>query len=142
MILYRSIGQHELTALLLDEHVHGRYNNSTEKQNDNNLTKVCCFFEEKIRWVDGSHEFFIKVDVPDGAIVGKGVGIYYAPKSLKDTHIWTGRHGTVEYRFNEVYVSEYNLCDIKEIEGLHKFTDSYINKELKPIFEPYGIQII
>ena len=141
-MLYRSIGLQELTALLLDGHVHGRYNNSTEKQNNSNLTKVCCFFEENIRWIDGCHEFFIKVDIPQDAILGEGIGIYYAPKSLKTTHVWTGRRGNTEYRFKEIYVSEYNLSDIKEIEGLHKFTDTYINTEIKPILDPYGIKII
>ena len=142
MILYRSIGQSELTALLLDGHVHGRYDNSVEKQNDSTLKKVCCFFTEALRWLDGCHDFFIEVDIPNDRIIGKGVGVYYAPKNLKQTYVWTGRRGSVEYHFDEVYINEYSLSDIKTIRGLHKFTDNHINTEIKPILDKFNIEII
>lgn len=142
MILYRTIGYAELQAILIDGHVHGRYNNSTEKQNNSNLKKVCCFFNEEIHWQDGTHEYFIVVDIPEDKVVGTGVGTYYASKSFAKTKIWTGRRGSEEYKLDEVYTSGYSIENIKEIHGLHKFTDTYINAEIKPLLDPYGIKIV
>lgn len=142
MILYRSIGDSELTALLMDGHVHGRYNNATEAQNNSELNKVCCFFTDEIRWTDGCHSYFLKVDVPSEKILQTGVGVYYASKDFAKTKIWTGRRGSVEYKLGEVYVSEYSLADVKSIFGLHRFTNTHISHNIAPILEPFGIEIL
>lgn len=138
--LYRSIGDSELMALLIDGHVHGRYNNSYEAQNNSNLEKVCACFIKPYRWFDKKHKYFIEIEIERIRVLEFGKGLYYASKKFGQTKIWTGRIGKTEYWLEEAYISLYCISDVKSIKGLSKFSEKYLKDEIDPILDQYGIK--
>lgn len=142
MRLFRSIGELEFKALLLDGHIHGRFDCSKEGQTSSNLTHCLCTFTEPYRWDDAAHELFITLEVGKNLIKGKGKGTYYAAKSFGDTKVWTGRRGSVEYILDEVYLSQYSLEDVVSIEGIKsKYANHYIYDTIMPVLGLHNIEI-
>ncbi len=115
---YRSVGISELNALLNGESIFGRYDNSSEPQNTSDLQNVVACFEDKIRWDDKYHRFFLELCVPVTAIAGYGTGTYYASKKFAKTKIWTGRRGSVRYDLKEIYLPEYDIRDVVSINNI------------------------
>lgn len=142
MLIYRSIGIMELLVLLNDKTVNGRYNNSTEKQNDSTDDNIVCFFTAPYRWQDKNHRFHIILDIKenDKRIVGKGKGIYFAAKNFAETKVWTGRKGSVEYFLPEIYLSNYSASDIISIDGIQTFASHFIKSNIEPFLNKYKIK--
>lgn len=109
---YRTIGEEELYNLCLGETIYGKYNNSSENQNNSNLDNVVCFFIKPISWVDKYHEFMIECEFHIDE-VETGNGIYYSSGDINDTLKWTGRRGKTESNVEELYVKSYNLNNVK-----------------------------
>ena len=129
---YRSIGDSELDILCNNETVVGRYNNSTEKQNDSKATNVVCFFTEPYKWEDAAHYIHIKCQFNKNDIVDFGTGIYYAGKSLGKTKVWTGRRGKTGYKIDEFYVSSYNIDNVVAVD--YNIIDKKFNRDYSKMY--------
>lgn len=139
MKLYRSINDKELNKLLREVKVRGMYDCQFESQNDSKLNNVICTFTEDFRWKDKNHIFYITLDIPDDRILEINKGKYYVPQETVKSKMWTGRNGTALFEIDEAYLDEYNIADVVSIKGISHYANWYIEKNIKPVAEKYGI---
>lgn len=140
MRLYRSIGENELKTLLKKCPVVGKYHCSTEMQNTCGLQNAVCFFVDEFHWSDTNHKFVVVVDIPN-TLLEFGVGTYYAPKSLKNTKVWTGRTGEYVYGIREAYIDSYSLSDVVEI-YLFNYYNISTSKQIKEICDENNVTFL
>lgn len=140
MRLYRSIGENELNTLLKKCPVVGKYHCSTERQNTCSLQNAVCFFVDQFHWSDVNHKFVVVVDIPN-TLLEFGVGTYYAPKSLKNTKVWTGKTGEYVYGIREAYIDNYSLNDVVEI-YLFNYYNASTSKQIKEICDANNVTFL
>lgn len=143
---YRSIGLAEFQELLLGHTIKGKFNNSTQDQNNSNLDNVVCFFKNKIIWKDSQHEILIKCQFNSDDVLGNGIGDYWASKDFATTGVWTGRRGKTNYKLDEFYVKEYNLHNIIGFYGgrdqtISNYLDNKFNKEWAQKFKDQIVKL-
>ena len=139
MKLYRSIGEKELQKLLREVRVRGMYDCAFESQNKTELNNVICTFTQDFRWKDKDHIFYIIMEIPNDRIIEINKSTYYVSKDAIKNRIWSGRDGQEILKMEEAYLDEYGIDDIVTIKGINHYANWYIEENIKPVAEKYGI---
>ena len=139
MKLYRSINEKELQKLLRGVSVRGMYDCAFESQNETKLNNVICTFTKDFRWKDKDHLFYIIMEIPDDHIIERNKATYYVSKDTIKNMVWSGRDGQESFEIEEAYLDNYNIDDVLLIKGMNHYAKWYINEQIKPVTEKYGI---
>ena len=142
MRLYRSINDKELNKLLREVKVRGMYDCQFESQNDSKLNNVICTFTQDFRWKDKEHTFYIVLDIPMNRILERCKAEYYLSKEAIKNRLWSGRDGQEILKMEEAYLDEYGIDDIVTIKGINHYANWYIEENIKPVAEKYGIILV
>ena len=139
MRLYRSIGEKELRKLLREIKIRGMYDCAFESQNKTKLNNVICTFTQDFRWKDKDHLFYIIMEIPNDRIIEINKSTYYVSKDAIKNRIWSGRDGQEILKIEEAYLDEYSIDDVVAIKGIKHYANWYIEENIKPVAEKYGI---
>lgn len=139
MRLYRSVNDKELKKLIRGVKVRGMYDCMFESQNKTKLNNVICTFTQDFRWKDKDHIFYIIMEIPNDRIIEINKATYYVSKDTIKNRIWSGREGAEILKLEEAYLDEYGIDDVVAIKGINRYAKWYINEQIKPVAEKYGI---
>ena len=139
MKLYRSINEKELQKLLRGVNVRGMYDCAFESQNETKLNNVICTFTKDFRWKDKDHLFYIIMEIPDNRIIERNKATYYVSKDTIKNMVWSGRDGQESFEIEEAYLDNYSIDDVLLVKGMSHYANRYINEQIKPVTEKYGI---
>ena len=138
---YRSIGESELYALLAENPIYGK------RKWDNHEESGCAlpygavsFFVNDLKWRDITHCIDITVALPND--VQTGMATYWASAEFGKTGVWTGRKGNTKHEIEEGYVRCYYPEDIISINLRFHFAGHFVERQVKPFCEKYGITLI
>lgn len=122
MILYRNISIEELNSLLLNKKIEGKiFEENEDSGYRKELGPVVMFFAEPRNLTTHGYDALLKCRIPKDRIVGEGIAKYHMVDkyAIDEPYIEHSK---------EVYVREYSLKDIIEIEEL--FPSSIISQDI------------
>lgn len=122
MILYRNISIEELNNLLLNEKIEGKvFEENEDSGYKKEMGSVVMFFIEPRNFTTHGYDALLKCRIPKARIVGEGIAKYHMVDKYAIDEPYTEH-------LKEVYVREYSLKDIIEIEEL--FPSSIISQDI------------